>query len=86
MCPESFGGVRFDMSRFNHVPSGHTLRRDTISSLINCSHLIDLTAILNLSQPSKAIFYILSQSLGFDNQLDGSEIIANCLGTHRKTT
>ena len=30
MCPKSFGGVRFDiilcMSRFNHVPSGDTLR------------------------------------------------------------
>ena len=36
MCPESFGGVTFDiilcMSRFNHVPSGDTLRRDAISS------------------------------------------------------
>ena len=35
MCPESFGGVRFDiilcMSRFNHVPSWDTLRRDAIS-------------------------------------------------------
>ena len=34
---ESFGGVTFDiifcMSRFNHVPSGDTLRQDTISSL-----------------------------------------------------
>ena len=32
----AFGGVRFDiilcMSRFNHVPSGDKLRRDTISS------------------------------------------------------
>ena len=36
MCPEFFGGVRFDiilcMSRFNHVPSGDTLRRHAISS------------------------------------------------------
>ena len=36
MCPESFGGVTFDiilcMSRFNHVPSWDTLRRDAISS------------------------------------------------------
>ena len=33
---EYFGGVTFDiifcMSRFNHVPSGDTLRRDVISS------------------------------------------------------
>ena len=39
MCPESFGGVRFDiilcMSRFNHVPSRDTLRRDAISSFNN---------------------------------------------------
>ena len=38
MCPESFGVVRFDitlcMSRFNHVPSGDTLRQDAISSYI----------------------------------------------------
>ena len=37
MCPESFGGVTFDIifctSRFNHVPSGDTLRQDAISSL-----------------------------------------------------
>ena len=36
LCPESFGGVTFDiilcMSRFNHVPSGDTLRRDASSS------------------------------------------------------
>ena len=36
MCPESFGGVTFDiilcMSRFNHVPSGVTLCQDAISS------------------------------------------------------
>ena len=33
---ESFGGVTFDiifcMSRFNHIPSGDTMLRDTISS------------------------------------------------------
>ena len=33
---ESFGGVSFDiifcMSRFNHEPSGDTLRRDAIAS------------------------------------------------------
>ena len=38
MCPESFGGVTFDiifcMSCFNHVPSGDTLRRDAIASSI----------------------------------------------------
>ena len=38
MCPESFGGVRFDiilcMSCFNHVPSGDTLCQDAISSLL----------------------------------------------------
>ena len=38
MCPESFGGVRFDiilsMSRFNHVLSGDTLHRDTKSSFL----------------------------------------------------
>ena len=37
MCPESFGGDRFDIilciSPFNHVPSGDPLRRDAISSL-----------------------------------------------------
>ena len=37
MCPESFGGLRFDiilcMSCFNHVLSGDALRRDAISSL-----------------------------------------------------
>ena len=36
MCPESFGGVRFDiilcMSRINHVPSGDTLCQDANSS------------------------------------------------------
>ena len=36
MCSKAFGGVRLDiilcMSRFNHVPSGGTLRRDAISS------------------------------------------------------
>ena len=35
-APNLFGWVRFDiilcMSRFNHVPSGDTLRRDAISS------------------------------------------------------
>ena len=38
MCPESFGGVRFDiilcMLRFNHVLSGDTLHRDAISSCL----------------------------------------------------
>ena len=42
MCPESFGGVRFDiilcMSCFNHVPSGDTLRRDAVSSFIRICH------------------------------------------------
>ena len=37
MCPESFGGVRFDiilcMSHFNHVPSGDTMHQEAISSL-----------------------------------------------------
>ena len=36
MCPESFGGVRFDiilcMSHFNHVLSEDTLHLDAISS------------------------------------------------------
>ena len=36
MCPESFGGVRFNiilcMSCFNHVLSWDTLRRDAFSS------------------------------------------------------
>ena len=61
MCPESFGGVRFDiilcMSRFNHVSSRDTMRQDAISSFVcylwwnglSCPQLIIGNHIASLS-------------------------------------
>ena len=72
MCPESFGGVRFDiilcMSRFNHVPSGDTLRRDTISSLSRICATFDGACFKNnLSQASStAIQNVLLVNLFFN--------------------
>ena len=43
---KSFGGVTFDiifcMSHFNHVPSGDTLHRDTISSCVYIGYIASL--------------------------------------------
>ena len=48
MCPESFGGVTFDliycMSLFNHVPSGDTLCRDTISSFLLAIYIVEISS------------------------------------------
>ena len=71
MCPESFDGVRFDiilcMSRLNHVPSGDTLHRDAISSLLFISSFVGTWMYFNLVLQSKQIICI---SLELQDKLD----------------